>query len=384
MNNARYGLWISLLLAPLLTSAAPPTAVPSGIEHFSDQASLLRKLHAIGYAHKGGIARSMTDHDDARFKSFPHFTSSFTYKGIIYPFTMVGHPPASGLTTHVRTRIIPLRLTFTGFGGPDVIFDPETAVANIVASPMFNDAVFRDGVGQFGDQMQRAAFWNQMDPNHRWHVLLDTPRVMPTLDVQVTPDVGSLVTAPDGTPLGFVADGALDPVIQVALELTNPEPDELPIFVTYNTSENFALGYHNAYPVAIEDGTTIFQTYIYTSWFDLSAVGPELSDVSTINHEIGEFLNDPYINNQVPEWNFPDIKVCGDNPFLEVGDPQGNGPNFASFPTIVIPLNGFEYHLQDLVLYEWFTGQKPSKALHGWYDFPATNQIFSPFTPCSK
>jgi len=383
MNTPRHRLWMGLVLAPLLANAAAPVAVPAGIEHFSDQASLLRKLHTIGYAHKGGIPRSMTDHAEPKFKTFPHFTSSFTYKGIIYPFTMVGHPPASGRTTHVGARIIPLRLTFTGFGGPDVVFDPETAVANIVASPMFNDAVFPDGVGQFGDQFQRAAFWNQMDPDHRWHVLLDAPLVMPTLDVQVKPDVGSLFTTADGIPIGFVADGALDPVIQVILELTNPEPDELPIFVTYNTAENRALGYHNAYPVAIKDGTTILQTYIYTSWFDLSAVGPEFSDVSSINHEIGEFLNDPYINNQVPEWKFPDINVCGKIPFLEVGDPQGNGPNSVSFPTVVIPLNGFEFHLQDLVLYEWFTGEKPSRALHEWYDFPATNQIFSPFTPCS-
>jgi hypothetical protein len=381
MKTLRNGLWVSLLLSPLCAGAAAPSVGPVAVEHITDHATLLLKLHAEGYAAKGGISRSLTDSDDVRLKTFPHFTSSFTYKGVIYPFTMVGHPPLSGLTTHVRTLIVPLRLTFTGFG-PDVIFDPDTAVDNIVHSPMFNDAKFPNGVGQFGDQMQRAAFWNKMDSQHRWHVLLDQPRVLQTLDVQVTPDVGQLSTAPDGTPLGFVADGALDPVIQAILELIKPEPDELPIFVTYNTSEFFALGYHSAYAVAIDDGTTILQTFIYTSWFDLSAVGPELSDVSTINHEIGEFLNDPYINNVTPAWNFPGIKVCGDNPFLEVGDPQGNGPNFASFPTVVIPLKGFDYHLQDLVLYEWFTGQKPSSALNGWYDYPATNQIHSPFTPC--
>jgi hypothetical protein len=380
MKTLRTGLWLGLLLSPFFASATPPRVGPVAVEHIADQATLLRRLHAAGYAAKGGISKSLTDHDSDRLKTFPHFTSSFTYQGVIYPFTMVGHPPTSGQTTHVRTVIVPLRLTFTGFG-PDVVFDPDPAVDNIVRSPMFQDAVFPNGIGQFGDQMQRAAFWNKMDSQHRWHVLLDQPRVLPTLDVQITPDVGQLSTAPDGTPLGFVADGALDPVIQTILELMKPDPDEVPIFVTYNTSEDFALGYHSANAVGMEDGTTVLQSFIYTSWFDLSAVGPELSDVSTINHEIAEFLNDPYINNAVPPWNFPNINLCGGSN-LEVGDPQGNGPNFASFPTVAIPLKGFVYHLQDLVLFEWFTGEKPSSALNGWYDFPATNQISSPFTPC--
>jgi len=381
MKTLRNALLLGLLLSPLFATAAPPTVGPVAVEHIADHATLLRRLHAAGYAVKGGISKSLTDHDSDGLKTFPHFTSSFTYQGVIYPFTMVGHPPTSGKTTHVRTVIVPLRLTFTGFG-PDVVFDPDPAVVNIVRSPMFDDAVFPNGVGQFGDQMQRAAFWNKMDSQHRWHVLLDHPRVLAALDVQITPDVGQLSTGPDGTPLGFVADGALDPVIQTILQLIKTDPDEVPIFVTDNAAEDFALGYHSAHAVGMEDGTTVLQAFIYTSWFDLSAVGPELSDVSTINHEIGEFLNDPYGNNAVPAWNFPNINLCGGGN-LEVGDPQGNGPNFASFPTVVIPLKGFAYHLQDLVLFEWFTGEKPSSALNGWYDYPATNQISSPFTPCT-
>jgi len=30
----------------------------------------------------------------------------------------------------------------------------------------------------------------------------------------------------------------------------------------------------------------------------------------------------------------------------------------------------------------WFTGARPSIAQNGWYDFPDTTQIRTPFVPC--
>jgi hypothetical protein len=85
-------------------------------------------------------------------------------------------------------------------------------------------------------------------------------------------------------------------------------------------------------------------------------------------------------------WAYPPASdpnsICAGNPFLEVGDPQGNGPTYADFPTVVIPLKGYSYHLQDLVMLPWFAGEKPSSAENGWYDFPATNQIKEPAVIC--
>ena len=66
-----------------------------------------------------------------------------------------------------------------------------------------------------------------------------------------------------------------------------------------------------------------------------------------------------------PLWAFPPKnEVCGDNPFLEVGDPQGNGPDFALFPVVPVRINGFTYHLQDLALLQWFSREVPSSALN--------------------
>ena len=65
-----------------------------------------------------------------------------------------------------------------------------------------------------------------------------------------------------------------------------------------------------------------------------------------------------------------------------MGDPQGNGPTFDDFATVVIPLNGFKYHLQQLVLMQWFTGDSRSDALNGWFTFPDPTSLTVPATFC--
>ena len=103
------------------------------------------------------------------------------------------------------------------------------------------------------------------------------------------------------------------------------------------------------------------QTFIYTSWLDPALVDPLFADVSTFNHENLEWMNDPFASNVVPVWMYPPASdprtVCSGNNLLEVGDPQGNGPTFDDFPTVVVPINGVSYHLQQLVLFQWFTDE---------------------------
>jgi hypothetical protein len=354
------------------------------VRKIQDPAAWAKELRAHGYRSKGGIARAKTDHDDGHTRSFPHFASSFNYQGVNYPFTMVGYPPASGRSANLRSVIVPLRMRFVYFE-QDAVFEPDKAVNNIRKSPMFRDAAFPNGVGQFGDMLQRATFWNKMDPQRRWHVTMDRPRIAPTVDVLVEPDIGELfqLSSDPSDLLGNIRIGAMDSIIHTILQLTDIGPDELPIFVTYNVFAD-ALGYHDAFPVGKSDGTETLQTLIYTSWLEPALVGDLLADVSTFNHELGEWLNDPYVNNIVPEWTYPPLNSdCAFNPYLEVGDPQGNGPQYFDFPTVPIPLNGYTYHLQDLVMLPWFTGEVPSSAQSGWYDFPDTTQITRPFVPCA-
>jgi hypothetical protein len=300
---------------------------------------------------------------------------------------MLGYPPSSGNTAQLRSVIIPLRMRFIGFGldgSVAVDFDPKDAVNNIVNSPMYQDAQFVNGFGQFGDMMQRATFWNKMDAARQWHVKMATPQVMPTIDIEVTPETGVLFQV-NGAYFGDVLIDFLDSQALTIIQLTQISPDEVPIFVTQNVTAE-ALGYHNAFSVSKDDDSETLQTMIYTSWLDPRFVDPLFADVSTFNHEEGEWLNDPFINNVVPDWVYPPPSdpraVCSGNPFLEVGDPQGNGPTFDDFPTIVVPVKGYPYHLQQLVMLPWFADEKPSSAENGWYTFPAPASLTVPAVYC--
>jgi hypothetical protein len=287
----------------------------------------------------------------------------------------------------LRSVIVPLRMRFAGFGANHDVshdFDPTDAVVNIVHSPLYQDAMFPNGVGQFGDMMQRATFWNKMNPERTWHVKMAQPRIMRPIDIEVTPETGTLMSVgPDF--FGDVLIDFIDAQEQTILQLTNLDPDEVPIFVTQDVTAE-ALGYHTAISAFDGAGGETLQTYIYTSWLDPRLVDPIIADVSTINHELGEWLNDPFVNNVVPTWRYPPESdpraTCAGNPFLEVGDPEGNGPTFTDFPTVPITIDGVTYHLQDLVMLPWFADEIPSSAFHGWYDFPATTFIKEPAKYC--
>ena len=359
-------------------------APPKGTIVQMDRQSFQHHLKALGYKTRGGIARAKTDSNDKHFRSLTHFSSSFTVGGVTYPYTMLGHLPRSGRQAEFRSVIVPLRMNFFGFGPNPIVFEPGPAVTNIINSPMYQNAQFANGFGQFGEMMQRATFWNKMDPEREWRVRMERPRVMQTIDIEVTPETGSMFQI--GSALfGNVLIDFLDAQARTIIQLTGLDPDELPVFVTNNVIAE-ALGYHTAFSVSNPDGTQTFQTFIYTSWLDPALVDPIIADVSTFNHENLEWFNDPFINNIVPDWRYPPESdpraVCSFNPLLEVGDPQGNGPTFDDFPTVVVPIDGVDYHLQDLVMVPWFADEVPSSAENGWYDFPATTDIHAPAVYC--
>jgi hypothetical protein len=375
-----------LFLPSAMAVAGPKPARPVKlVQPLPDNKSLSNHLRALGYRTRGGVDKSSSDRDQAGNFSFPHFSSSFSTGGTTYPFTMVGYTPHSGRPATIRSVIVPLRMNFVGFGpNQDVSqsFEPGPAVVNMVGSPLYVPAHFPNGTGQFGDQMQRAAFWNRMDNNHSWHVWMAPPVVAHTIDIEVTPETGALFSLGGGNLIGDVLIDFMDSQAQTILQLLNLDADVVPIFVTNQVTAE-ALGYHTAYPIGA--GSRL-QTYIYTSWLDPALVDPLFADVSTFNHELGEWLNDPFINNATPDWVYPPqsdpAAICSGNPSLEVGDPQGNGPTFADFPTALVTLHGVTYHLQQLVLWQWFADEVPSSAFGGWYTFPIPSSLTSPALYC--
>ena len=383
-----YALTSLLLLVALPAASAQVKSNHRGPVVKMDRSTLQDHLRSLGYRTRGGVSKNKSDSGDPHFKSLTHFSSSFSVGGVTYPYTMLGYPPPTGRTAHLRSVIIPLRMRFFNFGANqdvNVDFDPTPAVTNILNSPMYQEASFVNGDGQFGDQLQRATFWNKMDPHHHWHVLMDRPRVLPTIDIEVTPETGSLFDIGGGNFLGDVLIDFIDAEANTIIQLAGIDPDEVPIFVTDNVTAE-ALGYHSATAVPNKDGSETLQTYIFTSWLDPALVDPLFADVSTFNHEEAEWINDPFINNIVPVWKYPPNSdprsVCSHNPFLEVGDPQGNGPTFDDFPTVVVTVNGVAYHLQQLVMLPWFADEVPSSALNGWYTFPDPTSLTAPAAYC--
>ena len=382
------GAIVGLLLSTLAAAASPHGDKVKPIVRLADSQSQDRHFRSLGYKTRGGVSKDRSDRDEREARSFPHFASSFSVGGTTYPFTMVGYTPRSGRESHLRSVIIPLRMNFNYFGpNQDVFqtFDPAAAVTNMVSSPLYKPAMYANGVGQFVDQMQRATFWNKMDPGRNWHVIMEAPKVLPTIDVYVTPETGTLFTNSAGTVFGDVLIDFMDAQAQTILQLLDLPADVLPIFVTSQSTAE-ALGYHTAFELPLHDGSTRLQTYIYTSWLDPATISPLLADVSTFNHELSEWANDPFVNNAVPTWAYPPASdpraVCAGNPFLETGDPQGNGPTYDDFPTVPVTLAGVTYHLQQLVMLPWFTDEVPSSAFAGAYSFPVLSSISQPAVYC--
>jgi hypothetical protein len=358
-----------------VAAASPSTTVGQLTQN--DLYQLARSPHrpAALAAHAAAVAKA-----DERERGLPNFSSSFTTGGVTYPYTMVGAAPATGRTVRLKTVVVPLRMVFTGFS-QNATFEPNFAVGNMIRSPLYDAAPFLNGTGQFGDQFQRATFWNQMDPAHRWHTILAEPDVSRTFTINVTPATGSLGTINGGL-IGNMEINAFETQLIAILPRLHLDRDETPLFVTQSVTAD-ALGFHDAVMVPADDHTQRVQTLMWSSWLDPAQVGDLIGDVSTLNHEVAEWMDDPFVNNPAPLWAFPPFnKVCGDNPFLEVGDPQGNGPDFALFPVIPVRINGFTYHLQDLALLQWFSRETPSSALNGWYAFPDPKQLTSPSVDC--
>jgi hypothetical protein len=378
----------ALLLFSTLTVAAPATKTPvKPVQTLADRTALINHFRALGHTTHGNVDQA-TAASTSEGGTFPTFSSSFSVGGVTYPFTMIGYPPRSGRSAFIKSVIIPLRMNFVGFGANSDVshsFDPAPAVANVIGSPLYQRAVYPNGEGQFVDQMQRAAFWNQMDPNHNWHVRMEHPQVAKAIDIEVTPAIGTLFADSSGNLFGDVLFDFMDAEILTILQLLEVDADTLPVFVTDGVT-NQALGYHNAVTVSNGEEGTRIQTYLFTSWLDPALVPPIFADVSTFNHELAEWVNDPFVANVVPVWRYPpqsDPRAsCSGNGFLEVGDPQGNGATFDDFPAIVVPVDGIAFHLQQLVLWEWFTDQVPSSAFGGWFTFPDPTTLTVPAVYC--
>ncbi len=192
-------------------------------------------------------------------------------------------------------------------------------------------------------------------------MLLGKPKVLGEKTINVSsPYQGRVFNNPFGSGIiGTFGINAFDAQLQTWMKaIKQINPAALPIFITYDvylTQSNIGLtgccigGYHSAN--GPQPGG---QTYSMSTYVD--SVGAFAQDVSALSHELGEWLDDPFVDNGVN---------CSDNGIMEVGDPLEGNSNYGGYP---YTLGGFTYNLQSLVFIGYF-GAPPSTSVHSWLAF---------------
>ena len=298
--------------------------------------------------------------DLAGASSLPTWTGTFVFDTSTFAFTMVGTDPATtNVTTTIPAVIIPVKLIISSRTGRTSTWDPLTvppntggltAIQNTVQSPMFDSTTTyvqggtNVGTTQYDDAYQRANFWTSVKTNSNYHLLL-SPTVLSEVTLSPPSNKGKTARA-FGISVAEVDLNWIDQQFQSIISGLGLQASQLPIFVTYNTylTESGCCigGYHSA------NGG---QTYMHFSY--ISTPGVFSQDVSALSHEVGEWTDDPFVNNRT---------ACGN---LENGDPFETGPDFGGFPYV---LHGFTYNLQDLVTLPYF-GAPPSTSVNNFFTF---------------
>lgn len=319
-------------------------------------------------------------------RTVPYFSSSFTYGGVTYSYSMVGTDPSTTRTTTVvPTVIVPLRFVFAD----GHISDPGDVVPDALASPLFQPASFTTGVTQYGDAIRRAMFWQEVAASN-YHVLLSPPLVLPTQTLKVPAAQGVYLEAGAaiGPPaLGFHAAADTGVVSltwfgneQIAgafgqlLARLNVDPRAVVIVVSRNAALSTdpvpygapVLGFHTT-ATSVVGGVQKIQTAMWADYAEPYSVkeAPQITqNADILSHEVSEWLHDPFVSNAVPHWISPlplASLFYGCSSLLETGDPASD---------IGFQVNG--YQLQDEAFLSWFSRQTPSIGINGWYSYLGT------------
>jgi len=268
------------------------------------------------------------------------WNGSFTFNNTTYHYNMVGTPPSSTSPASVAVVIIPVKIVLSN----RTTFDPAGIISNVTGSPIFNSGVdFTSGGVDFGktqyiDAFQRANFYGVGHAGFGIHLNPVTVLGEQTLNVPKRSGSTGVVF---GFNAGLVDINYFDSQLHTLLANLGITSNEFPIFITRDVyllqnRQCCIGGYHSATGVV---GSA--QSYAHATYVDHA--GAFAQDVSALSHEVGEWVDDPLVNNS------GNPTPCGGS--LEVGDPLENNSNFGGFP---YTLNGFTYNLQDLVTLPYF------------------------------
>jgi hypothetical protein len=303
--------------------------------------------------------------------------------GKTYTYRMVGKNPQVKQTTpgtNVATDVIPVALHFLDSGHT---FNPnakapaaclpanQTADSLTLNSPLFKSHAYTwlghaMGTGQYVDEFQRANFAkytvNTGAINPAYHVVLAPVTNHALITVNVPTSAGVTVNAGCDGFFGEMSINFWDSVAQSKLKAlaASIPATHFPLFVFYNvvmfdSGGCCIIGYHSAFTNT--SASNAIETY-GNSDYVTPGVFTNLNDIGAMSHEVGEWMDDPFVNNATPAWgHIGQVSGCQGN--LEVGDPlSGTTPYSIAMP------NGVTYHAQELAFRDWFY-RTPSVGLAG-------------------
>jgi hypothetical protein len=309
------------------------------------------------------------------------WTRSIASFGRTFTYTMVGKDPftrQSNPVTNVPTELIPVELEFADGSTTDATAaDPAclsqgSANSLTKASPVFADHHYVVGgtdVGsvQYVDGFQRENFAKfvlaagAINPTYHVNVALLNDHLKAIVKVPAADGVTTSARCGiDGVSIDWWKATVQNKLLPAIANFVTPH--DLPVFLFYRTNLFRGAppagigGFHTAVSNPAFGG--VAQTYV-TADFKPSG------DVSTLTHEVGEWMDDPFTHNPVPAWgHIGQQSGCQTN--LEVGDPLSGTRVAVTMP------NGFTYHAQELAFFSWFYRQNPSLGLHGWFSSNGT------------
>ena len=354
-------------LALLAASVSLPSMVAAATDTFP-----AKPMFVVGPRHNNPLP----PHRAA--SQLPSWNGSYTdLTGKTVTFTQIGGNPATTNTTStVNVLLIPIKFVITQ-NGTTYTFDPKkvqlannkgrSVITAMKDSPLFtSDIDFHPhdstcgtscvdlGQTQYEDAFQRGTWWgNDVGANPNYHVLFTTTvEKEQTITVSCT---SGCVGTEFGVQVGLYNFGQMDAKLQSFMKsITDVNPGVLPLFISYDvylTSGGCCIGgYHDS-----NSGPPGGQTYSYATYVD--KVGAFSQDVSAFSHELGEWMDDPFVG-------YNNVN-CNDNGWMEVGDPLEGGPNYGAY---VYKDHGFKYNLQSLVYMGYFGAPKTDSA-NQWLAF---------------
>ncbi len=301
----------------------------------------------------------------------PQWNGGFTdLTGKSITYTMAGSDPStSNAATHIKTFIIPVIFVYGASNGNQTL-DPtakktgglgkKSVIKALLASPLFDDGAdfvsgsIDCGTAQYIDAWQRCNFWSSVQTNTGYHTILDytKDKTLKPLTLTVSSSQGSIIDNPYGAgQVGtYPYSGFQSQASSYISSHKHITPDTFPLFISYDvylTSGGCCIGgYHNS-----RGGQPSGQSYGYSTYVNDDTAFSR--DIDAVSHEIGEWMDDAFVDNHVN---------CQDNSILEVGDPLEGLSNYGTF---TVSLNGKTWHPQSLVFLPYFGAPKSTSA-NGW------------------